>query len=53
MMMREALISLMRVDLIDDDQTLMLMAYKENKEKFKLNTVNPADWFVIFKDFNK
>lgn len=38
--------------LIDDDQTLLLMAYRTMPEKFILNKINPSDWFVIFKDFN-
>jgi protein YibB len=46
------LTKLLGVGLIDDDQTLLLMAYRTMPDKFKINNVNPSDWFVIFKDFN-
>ena len=46
------LTKLFGVGLIDDDQTLLLMAYRTMPEKFLINKVNPVDWFVIFKDFN-
>jgi protein YibB len=44
--------TLFNVGLIDDDQTLLLMAYRSLPELFKLNNVDPSDWFVIFKNFN-
>jgi hypothetical protein len=40
-------------DLIDDDQTLLLMAYLTNPELFQLHPANPNDWFLIFKEYNK
>lgn len=46
------LTKLFGVGLIDDDQTLLLMAYRAMPDKFKINNVAPSDWFVIFKDFN-
>ena len=46
------LTKLFSVGLIDDDQTLLLMAYRTMPEKFILNKVEHSDWFVIFKDFN-
>jgi protein YibB len=46
----QSLSSLLEVGLVDDDQTLLLMAYRKNPEIFKLNKANPNNWFVIFKD---
>lgn len=43
---------LFSVGLVDDDQTLLLMAYRSAPELFNLNAVKPDDWFVIFRDFN-
>jgi protein YibB len=51
-LMMRSLNSLLDVDLIDDDQTLMLMSYKKEPNKFKINFVDRNDWFVIFKNFN-
>lgn len=39
-------------NLIDDDQTLMLMCYLDDKEKFTLTNITPSNWFVIFHRFN-
>lgn len=43
---------LFEVDLIDDDQTLLLMSYRHSPESFVINPVDPSDWFVIFKNYN-
>lgn len=43
------LTKLFDVGLIDDDQTLLLMAYRSMPDKFKIINVDPSDWFVIFK----
>ena len=43
------LTKLFDVGLIDDDQTLLLMAYRSMPSKFKIVNVDPSDWFVIFK----
>ena len=40
-------------NLIDDDQTLMLMSYLSKPEFFELRFNNPNDWFRIFKDYNE
>jgi protein YibB len=39
-------------NLIDDDQTLLLMSYLTNPSEFELHYVDPSDWFIIFKKFN-
>lgn len=43
---------LLNYNLIDDDQTLLLMAYLTKPELFELRFVDPSDWFVVFKKFN-
>lgn len=39
-------------NLIDDDQTLLLMSYLTNPDEFELRFVDPSDWFIIFKNYN-
>lgn len=43
---------LLNYNLIDDDQTLLLMAYLTKPELFELRFIDPSDWFVVFKKFN-
>lgn len=43
---------LLNYNLIDDDQTLLLMSYLTKPEFFELRYIDPSDWFVIFKKFN-
>lgn len=51
-LINENLSTLFHVGLVDDDQTLLLMAYRTVPDAFKLNTGNPSDWFTIFKDYH-
>ena len=44
---------LLKHNLIDDDQTLLLMCYLISPQHFELHQNNPNDWFRIFKDYNK
>jgi len=44
---------LLKNDLIDDDQTLLLMSYLYKPEMFELHKVSPDNWFVAFKDYNE
>lgn len=44
---------LLKNNLIDDDQTLLLMSYLSKPELFELHKVSPNDWFVAFKDYNE
>jgi protein YibB len=47
-----SLSSLMDCGFIDDDQTLILMAYRRNPSSYIIHPVDSKDWFVIFKYFN-
>lgn len=40
-------------NLIDDDQTLLLMAYLQAPQYFELHKVSEQDWFIAFKDYNE
>jgi len=44
---------LLKNNLIDDDQTVLLMSYLQKPELFELHPVNNQDWFVAFKDYNE
>lgn len=44
---------LLKNNLIDDDQTLLLMSYLQKPELFELHTVSSNDWFIAFKDYNE
>lgn len=39
--------------LIDDDQTLLLMSYLDQPDRFVLRSVDPIDWFIIFRNYNE
>jgi len=52
-MVMEHISLLFHNDLIDDDQTLLLMSTLSNPEMFELHPVNPSDWFIIFKEYNE
>ena len=43
---------LIQNNMIDDDQTMMLMSYLSKPEMFELRYNSPDDWFRIFKDYN-
>lgn len=44
---------LLKNDLIDDDQTLLLMSYLQKPELFELHPLTDGEWFVAFKDYNE
>jgi len=44
---------LLQNNMIDDDQTMMLMSYLSKPELFELRYNSPDDWFRIFKDYNQ
>lgn len=46
--MIQAMNQLIGTGLIDDDQTMLLMSYRMGPENFKLNYVDPSNWFVVF-----
>lgn len=49
-LMQSALDTLLTHNMIDDDQTLLLMSYFNSPADFHLHPGNPGDWFVLFKD---
>lgn len=49
----KSLYTLLNRDLIDDDQTLLLMSYILDPSSFNILEGNPSDWFRIFKDYNE
>ena len=53
-LMRNAFEMLLSYDLMDDDQTLLLMAYRNAPSLFETHFVNvgKSGWFVLFKDYN-
>jgi protein YibB len=44
--------ALLACDLVDDEQTLMLMAWRREPEKYCLHAVSRGDWRVVFRRFN-
>lgn len=44
---------LIKNNLIDDDQTLLLMSYLSKPELFELHKVSPNNWFVAFEEYNE
>lgn len=49
---RKSMTSLMECDLIDDDQTLLLMAWRRQPELYNVHNIQPGDFFVVFKNFD-
>ena len=47
-----AFVALIDCDLVDDDQTLMLMAWRRDPERYVLHGVTHEDWRVLFRRFN-
>ena len=39
-------------NLVDDDQTLLLMCVLSNPDRFSVHVIQQDDWFVMFKDYN-
>ncbi len=48
-----ALASLIDVDLIDDEQTLLLMAWRSDPSKFHIHAMDRKDWRVAIRFFNE
>jgi protein YibB len=44
---------LLKNNLMDDDQTLLLMSYLQAPEMFELHKITGQDWFVAFKDYHE
>ena len=47
--MKKNMIKLNQFGLIDDDQTVLLMTYKENKELFEIHKCN---WFDVIENYS-
>ena len=47
----DSFITLLNNNLVDDDQTLLLMSYLASKDSFELHTMTEA--LVLFRDYNK
>jgi protein YibB len=45
--------TLIQSNLVDDDQTLLLMSTLEEPEKFELHPISPNDWFIAFRNYNE
>lgn len=43
---------LLENNLIDDDQTLLLMSYLTNRSEIQLHPADPNDWFRVFRKYN-
>jgi len=52
-LIRGAFKNLTDANMIDDDQTLMLLAYLYDKDLFELHRIDENDPFVIFRNFNE
>jgi len=44
--------ALLACDLVDDEQTLMLMAWRRDPSKYRLHAVSRGDWRIVFRRFN-
>lgn len=53
MLVNHSLEELLKNNLIDDDQTLLLMSYLFRRDLFELHPVSSEDWFIVFKDYNE
>ena len=53
LLVHHSLEQLLQNNLVDDDQTLLLMSYLLKPEFFELHPVSNQDWFVAFKDYNE
>ena len=49
--MSGGLAALLACDLVDDDQTLLLMAWRKSPHSYRIHPVRSQDWFVVFRRF--
>ena len=52
-LVHESIEAMLKNNLIDDDQTMLLMSYLFQPNIFKLHPVSQDDWFIAFKDYNE
>lgn len=50
--LEDSFIALLECDLIDDDQTLLLMAWRRDPSSYIIHAVDPIDWHIVFNRFN-
>lgn len=46
-----SLAALLACDLVDDDQTLLLMAWRKSPQTYRIHAVDSSDWFIVFRRF--
>jgi protein YibB len=46
-----SLAALLSCDLVDDDQTLLLMAWRRSPQTYRIHAVDSQDWFVVLRRF--
>ncbi len=46
-----ALAALLACDLVDDDQTMLLMAWRRDPDRYRIHAVDSKDWFIVFRRF--
>jgi hypothetical protein len=51
--MNQSFDELISKDLIDDDQTLLLMSSLIEPDKFELHPISHDDWFIAFRKYNE
>lgn len=52
-LMEQSFRDLINNDLVDDDQTLMLLSYLRNRDLFELHKIIESDPFIVFKEYNQ
>jgi protein YibB len=52
-LMNQSFDELISKDLIDDDQTLLLMSSLIEPDKFELHPISANDWFIAFRKYNE
>ena len=48
-----SLAGLLTADIVDDEQTLLLMAWRANPELYRIHAVDRRDWRVVIRFFNE
>ena len=51
-LMDESIASLLSCGLVDDEQTAMVMAYRRAPDLFRINAVDPSDWFSVLRRYH-
>jgi hypothetical protein len=51
-LMDESMTSLLSCGLVDDEQTAMVMAHRRAPDLFRINAVDPSDWFSVLRRYH-